>query len=149
MQSAYENRVADLQLSYDEINGSLVSAEDSFKATADELQTKQDTIRRFIDRKRQVDALVSNPDSTLLGPPSSASGNDSDAAPSASGGGCLVRYRYIGRQRHRRLDTFRHAATGTATAAYGEADPRRIVGPRRCCRTYHRDPFWQSYAKVA
>jgi hypothetical protein len=28
MQSAYENRVADLQLSYDELNGALVSAED-------------------------------------------------------------------------------------------------------------------------
>jgi hypothetical protein len=38
MQSAYENRVADLQQSYDELNGSLVSAEDKFKATADELQ---------------------------------------------------------------------------------------------------------------
>jgi len=84
MQSAYENRVADLQLSYDEINGALVSAEDKFKSTADELQTKQDTIRRFIDRKRQVDALVSNPDATLLGPTTSAGGGDSDAGASDS-----------------------------------------------------------------
>src|SRR5690349_13224326 len=38
MQSAYENRVADLQLSYDELNGALVAAEDRFKSTADELQ---------------------------------------------------------------------------------------------------------------
>ena len=38
MQSAYENRVADLQLSYDELNGALVAAEDRFKATADELR---------------------------------------------------------------------------------------------------------------
>lgn len=86
MQTAYENRVADLQLSYDEINGALVSAEDKFKATADELQTKQDTIRRFIDRKRQVDALVSNPDATLLGPSTSAGGGDADTAPSDSVG---------------------------------------------------------------
>jgi murein DD-endopeptidase MepM/ murein hydrolase activator NlpD len=69
MQSAYENRVADLQQSYDELNGSLVSAEDKFKATADELQTKQNTIKKFIDRKHQVDALVSNPsDAAVLGP---------------------------------------------------------------------------------
>ena len=31
MQSAYENRMADLQLSYDALNGALVSAEDRFK----------------------------------------------------------------------------------------------------------------------
>jgi murein DD-endopeptidase MepM/ murein hydrolase activator NlpD len=58
MQSAYENRVADLQMSYDELNGALVSAEDRFKATADELQTKQGTIMKFLDRKRQVDATL-------------------------------------------------------------------------------------------
>src|SRR6185437_6329107 len=58
MQSAYENRVADLQLSYDELNGALVSAEDKFKAKADELQTKQNTIVGFLDRKHQVDALL-------------------------------------------------------------------------------------------
>ena len=66
MQAAYENRVADLQLSYDELNGSLVSAEDKFKAKADELQTKQDTIVKFLDRKRQVDALVNTPNGILL-----------------------------------------------------------------------------------
>ncbi|MBV9694189.1 MAG: hypothetical protein JO261_10875, partial [Alphaproteobacteria bacterium] len=34
MQAAYEERVADLQMSYDELNGALVSAQDRFKATA-------------------------------------------------------------------------------------------------------------------
>jgi murein DD-endopeptidase MepM/ murein hydrolase activator NlpD len=58
MQSAYENRVADLQTSYDELNSALVSAEDKFKASADELQTKQNTIVKFLDRKHQVDALL-------------------------------------------------------------------------------------------
>ncbi len=58
MQSAYENRVADLQISYDELNGALVSAEDRFKAVADELQTKQNTIMKFINRKQQVDATL-------------------------------------------------------------------------------------------
>ena len=60
MQSAYENRVADLQLSYDEVNGALVSAEDKFKSTADELQAKQNTIIHFLDRKQQVDATLMN-----------------------------------------------------------------------------------------
>jgi murein DD-endopeptidase MepM/ murein hydrolase activator NlpD len=59
MQSAYENRVADLQLSYDELNGALVAAEDRFKATADELQLKQNTIVNFLSHKQQVDATLS------------------------------------------------------------------------------------------
>jgi len=58
MQSAYENRVADLQTSYDELNGALVSAEDHFKETADALQTKQNTIMKFINRKTQVDQTL-------------------------------------------------------------------------------------------
>jgi hypothetical protein len=60
MQSAYENRVADLQLSYDEVNGALVSAEDRFRSAADELQAKQNTIMQFLDRKQQVDATLLN-----------------------------------------------------------------------------------------
>jgi len=59
MQSAYENRVADLQLSYDELNGALVAAEDRFKATADELQLKQNAIMNFLSHKQQVDATLS------------------------------------------------------------------------------------------
>ncbi|MBI3675519.1 MAG: M23 family metallopeptidase [Proteobacteria bacterium] len=55
MQSTYENRVADLQISYDELNGALVSAEDRFKSVADELQTKQDTVQKLLGRKQAVD----------------------------------------------------------------------------------------------
>ncbi|MEI9931952.1 MAG: DUF5930 domain-containing protein [Rhizomicrobium sp.] len=62
MQSAYENRMADLQQSYDELNGSLVSDEDRFKQIADELQAKQNIIVSFLGRKRQVDTLLSHPD---------------------------------------------------------------------------------------
>ncbi|MES2254855.1 MAG: peptidoglycan DD-metalloendopeptidase family protein [Pseudomonadota bacterium] len=58
MQSAYENRLADLQISYDELNGALVGAEDKFKATADELQTKQNTIANFLNRKTQIEATI-------------------------------------------------------------------------------------------
>src|SRR5580700_8548037 len=60
MQSAYENRMADLQYSYDELNNALVSAEDRFKSKADELQTKQETISRLLGRKEAVDATLSS-----------------------------------------------------------------------------------------
>ena len=55
MQSTYENRLADIQVSYDELNGALVSAEDTFKATADQLEAKQRTVSRLLDRKNDVD----------------------------------------------------------------------------------------------
>jgi len=58
MQSAYENRLADLQISYDELNGALVGAEDKFKTTADEIQTKQNVIVTFLKRKAQVETQV-------------------------------------------------------------------------------------------
>ncbi len=61
MQSAYENRLADLQISYDELNGALVGAEDKFKSTADELQTKQNAIANFLNRKAQVEAAIGSP----------------------------------------------------------------------------------------
>jgi murein DD-endopeptidase MepM/ murein hydrolase activator NlpD len=60
MQSAYENRVADLQYSYDELNNALVSAEDRFKATADELQTKQASISHLLSRKDAVDSTLAS-----------------------------------------------------------------------------------------
>jgi murein DD-endopeptidase MepM/ murein hydrolase activator NlpD len=78
MQSAYENRVADLQLSYDELNGALVSAEDRFKSTADELQLKQNTIMTFLNQKHQVDA-------TLSGLANTGIRVGSDRAPAESG----------------------------------------------------------------
>lgn len=58
MQSAYENRVSDLQTSYDELNGALVAAEDRFKASADQLHTQQNIIMKFIARKGQVDQTL-------------------------------------------------------------------------------------------
>ncbi len=58
MQSAYENRLADLQISYDELNGALVGAEDKFKATADALTSKQNAISGFLNRRAQVEASI-------------------------------------------------------------------------------------------
>jgi murein DD-endopeptidase MepM/ murein hydrolase activator NlpD len=73
MQTAYENRVADLQISYDELNGALVSAEDRFKATSDALQAKQNAITGFLNRAGQVESAVgghnlsaSQPDTTAV-----------------------------------------------------------------------------------
>ena len=60
MQSTYENRVADLQVSYDELNGALVSAEDNFKSTADQLQHKQDVVAKLLSRKQAVDSTLTS-----------------------------------------------------------------------------------------
>ena len=58
MQSAYENRLADLQISYDELNGALVGAEDRFKATADALTAKQNAINGFLNRKNRIENAI-------------------------------------------------------------------------------------------
>ncbi len=90
----YENRVADLQTSYDEVNGALVSAEDKFKSAADELQTKQNVIIDVLNRKQQVDATLSkaNGGGVLEGTDNGAGERPNDsveiaAPPSAIGGG--------------------------------------------------------------
>jgi murein DD-endopeptidase MepM/ murein hydrolase activator NlpD len=59
MQATYENRVADLQLSYDELNGALVSAEDKFKSVADRLQAKQQAVANLLSRKDVLGAALS------------------------------------------------------------------------------------------
>ncbi len=82
MTSAYENRVADLQMSYDELNGALVSAEDRFKATADEFQAKQSSIAKLLNRKTAIDAtLASLPAAGGIPVSRDADVSDSDSAP--------------------------------------------------------------------
>ncbi|HEY7978732.1 MAG TPA: M23 family metallopeptidase [Rhizomicrobium sp.] len=80
MQSTYENRVADLQLSYDELNNALVGAEDHFKNVADELQNKQRTVAKLLSRKEQVDSTFQSLQAKAVGPSSGdmASGGDGD-----------------------------------------------------------------------
>ena len=56
MQGTYENRIADLQLSYDELNNGLISAEDRFKATADQLEAKQRSVANLLGDRRAFDA---------------------------------------------------------------------------------------------
>jgi len=58
MQAAYETRLTDLQISYDELNGALAVASDKFKATADTLETKQNAIANFLNRKAQVETGI-------------------------------------------------------------------------------------------
>jgi murein DD-endopeptidase MepM/ murein hydrolase activator NlpD len=85
MQTAYESRVADLQDSYDELNNALVAAQDRFKAKADELQAKQETINSFLNRKKAVDSVLAS-----LGSSKDTFGTDTDSdvirtAPGAGG----------------------------------------------------------------
>jgi len=54
MQAFYETRIADLQLSYDELNGSLVLAQDRFKDIADGLEAKQQTLTAVIEHKKEL-----------------------------------------------------------------------------------------------
>lgn len=55
MQGAYESRIAGLQLSYDELNGALVAAEDRFRSVADELEAKQASIAGLLERKQALE----------------------------------------------------------------------------------------------
>ena len=82
MQSAYENRMADLQYSVDELNNALVSAEDRFKAKADELQVKQETITGLLGRKQAVDATLASL-GTAAGMNAAVKQGDSDIRTSA------------------------------------------------------------------
>lgn len=59
MQTAYENRVANLQLSYDEANSALVAAQDRFGAKADELEAKQNAILMVLAHRQRADAALS------------------------------------------------------------------------------------------
>ncbi len=85
MQSTYENRVADLQLSYDELNGSLVAAEDRFKSTADELERKQDTVSKLLGRKQAVDQTLNSLNSAGVATAVRAGGASDSDVPVAAG----------------------------------------------------------------
>jgi len=58
MQASYEGRIADLQLSYDELNGALIAAEDRFKATADAFEAKQQVLAALVQRKENLRAQL-------------------------------------------------------------------------------------------
>jgi murein DD-endopeptidase MepM/ murein hydrolase activator NlpD len=58
MQTAYEARIADLQISYDELNGALATAEDKFESVANEFETKQKALASLIGRKQALEASL-------------------------------------------------------------------------------------------
>ncbi|MGD0142746.1 MAG: peptidoglycan DD-metalloendopeptidase family protein [Rhizomicrobium sp.] len=87
MQSTYENRVADQQLAYDELNGSLVAAEDRFKSTADELERKQETVSKLLGRKQAVDATLNSLNSNGVAADVKSGGGDSDIPVAAGAAG--------------------------------------------------------------
>ena len=58
MQSSYEARVADLQLSYDELNNALVTTEDHVKSVIDDFQTKQNALSEIIEHKQKLETSL-------------------------------------------------------------------------------------------
>lgn len=87
MQTAYEDRVSGLQLSYDEVNSALVASDDRFRAVAGELEAKQNAIISFLDRKRQVDsALAASAKSVMQAEGNQPGGQNRPAAGQQTGG---------------------------------------------------------------
>jgi murein DD-endopeptidase MepM/ murein hydrolase activator NlpD len=58
MQASYESRIADLQLSYDELNSSLIIAQDRFQAVADSFQAKQQVLTAIIEHKKVLQSSL-------------------------------------------------------------------------------------------
>ena len=61
MQTFYEGRIADLQLSYDELNSQLVVAQDRFRTVADSLEAKQQVLTALIEGKKELRASLASP----------------------------------------------------------------------------------------
>jgi murein DD-endopeptidase MepM/ murein hydrolase activator NlpD len=87
MQTAYENRVADQQVNYDTLNGALVSAEDKFRSTADELEAKQSTVARLLGQKQAVDQTLSSISTGAVLREGSDNSGDDDVPAAANSGG--------------------------------------------------------------
>jgi len=54
MQEAYETRIANLQLSYDQLNGEVVATEDRFIALVDDLEARHRTLAELIRSKENL-----------------------------------------------------------------------------------------------
>src|SRR3954468_5748264 len=72
MQANYENRLADLQMSYDELNGALVGAEDRFRSVANQVQLKQQAIGSLFTRRNVLNAATSVMSAGTVAPGSAA-----------------------------------------------------------------------------
>jgi len=58
MQASYEARVADQQLTLDELNGAMIATADRFKAEADSLESKERTLTALIQHKQALRASL-------------------------------------------------------------------------------------------
>ena len=81
MQTSYEKRVTDLQISYDLLNTALVTAEDRFHSIADDLAIKHQTLATILHR---TDILQASLGLGMAEPAPAVTG--AGAAPSAVGG---------------------------------------------------------------
>ncbi len=54
MQASYETRIANLQLSYDELNGAVVATEDHFRAIVDDLEVRHRTLADLVRSKENL-----------------------------------------------------------------------------------------------
>jgi murein DD-endopeptidase MepM/ murein hydrolase activator NlpD len=54
MQVSYETRIANLQLSYDELNGAVVATEDHFRAIVDDLEVRHRTLAGLVRSKENL-----------------------------------------------------------------------------------------------
>ena len=70
MQGTYETRIANLQLSYDELNGAVVATEDHFRALVEDLEARHRTLAGLIRSKenlREELGLEAAPDEVNFG----------------------------------------------------------------------------------
>jgi murein DD-endopeptidase MepM/ murein hydrolase activator NlpD len=58
MQNSYETRIADLQLSYDDLNGALVATEDQFRSVVDDIEAKHRTLASLVRGKEILRAEI-------------------------------------------------------------------------------------------
>ena len=58
MQSAYESRVSQMQLAYDELNGLLVLAEERFQNATRDLEAKHRQLTALLMQKQAMDKQV-------------------------------------------------------------------------------------------
>ncbi|MBV9062162.1 MAG: peptidoglycan DD-metalloendopeptidase family protein [Alphaproteobacteria bacterium] len=71
MQANYENRIAELQSSYDDLNGALVAAQDNFRSTLNQVVLKQQAIARLISPSTEAASPLNGVAAALLSQPAS------------------------------------------------------------------------------
>jgi murein DD-endopeptidase MepM/ murein hydrolase activator NlpD len=82
IQASYEARLANLQISYDRVNGAFSAAQDRFTAIADDLEAKHRTLATLIGRRSSLRAALglSDQKSALATPAPAQPAQSADAA---------------------------------------------------------------------